>query len=110
MRRKRRRSGMDPIRRGTTPTMFFDMPYSMEYIEGGYITFEQRGELLYEKTFQEPCVQVEDGRVSVELSAEETLMLTEEDALRVQMVVCLIDGKNAASGICEISVLDGLVF
>ena len=106
MRRKRRRSGMDPIRRGTTPTLFFEMPYPMEYIEGGYMTFEQRGELLFEKTFQDTCVQVEDGRVSVELATEETLMLTEVEELRVQVMVCLIDGKTAVSGNYEIPVQD----
>lgn len=109
MRRKRKPSMMDPIRRGTTPTIFFDMPYPTEYIESGFITFKQRGELVFEKSFKDDCVEVrEDNRISVELTQKETLLLTEVDVCSVQINFLLLENRTAASGIYKIPVLENL--
>lgn len=99
---------MDPVRRGTTPTLIFDCPYDPFIIEGGYVTFMQRGEFLFEKKFSDDCVTIETGKVLVDLTQEETLQLTTADVCSAQMRFVFKYEKTAASGIYKIPVLDVL--
>lgn len=99
---------MEPIRRGTTPTLRLDTPYPAELIRGGYITFSQRGSVLYEKKFDDEVVKVYDNLVSVELSQAETLVLTPVDVCKIQMRFIFKHGKTASSGVYKIPVEDTL--
>ena len=102
---------MDVIRRGSTPTLMLRTPYSAEIIVGGYITISQRGSVVLEKEFSDPSVRVlptieDDTLVEVDLTQEETLMLTTVDFAKVQMRFKLEAEKTAASGVFEYQVLD----
>lgn len=96
---------MDPVRRGTTPTLVFCIPYDPEIIVSGYITFSQRGFDLFEKRFPSESVTIEAGRLLVDLTQEETLQFTTADVCRAQIRFAFKYGKAGASGIYKIPVL-----
>lgn len=83
--------------RGTTPTLIFDTPYKKDIVEGGYITFQQEGKVVLDKSVGEETVSVEDNMISVQLSQQETLLFTEYDELRMQIRLNLKSGKRVAS-------------
>ena len=87
------------IRRGSTPTIRLPTPYEYSIIDGGFITFQQRGATVFEKPFSDPRVSFDTGYVQVELTQEETLKLTTADVLKVQARFVLSYGKRAASGL-----------
>ena len=98
---------MAPIRRGSTPSLLFKNPYSPEIIVGGYLTFSQRGAVVFDKKMPEE-VQVLDGGLIVDLSQQETLQFTTVDVLKVQARFLFPEGKSAASGVWHIPILDTL--
>lgn len=102
---------MDPIRRGTTPTLKMKHPYDeniLDLVEGGYITFVQRGEVVFEKRFDDDSVEVRPCVIMVDLTREETLQLTTVDLCRAQILFDLKYGKVAESGIYKIPVHESL--
>ena len=98
---------MDPIRRGSTPSLLFKTPYEAEIIVGGFLTFSQRGAVVFEKKIPEE-VAVLDGGLVCDLSQEETLQLTTVDVLKAQAWFILPYGKTAGSGVWRIPVLGTL--
>lgn len=104
--RRNRTELLDPIRRGTTPTVILKHPYDLDIVEGGYITFSQRGEVIFEKRFDDDCVEVLPRVIMVDLTREETLKLTTVDLCRAQMLFVMKHEKTAASGIYKIPVLE----
>ena len=109
--RRNRTQYMDPIKRGTTPTLKFNHPYGpgiLDLVECGYITFVQRGEVVFEKRFDDDSVQVAPQCILVDLNREETLQLTTADLCRAQILFDLKYGKVAESGIYKIPVHESL--
>ncbi len=106
--RRKSQPFMDPIRRGSTPTLIFPHHYDLEIVVGGYIVFSQRGEFLFRKEFSEDSVTVDPQRVLVDLSRQETLKLTTVDVCRAQICFFLESEKAAQSGIYKIPVLETL--
>ena len=94
------------IRRGSTPTIRLPTPYEYSIIDDCFITFEQRGEVVFEKRLSDPGVSFDTGYVQTELTQEETLKLTTADVLKVQARFVLSYGKRAASGLQVYSVSD----
>ena len=99
---------MKPIRRGSSPTLHFDIPYRPDLITGGYITFAQRGTVLFEKAFDDPSVELGDFFVEVDLTEKETLELTSYDTLKAQLRFIFKYGKTGGSDIFEYPVDDVL--
>ena len=102
---------METIRRGSTPTLFLDTPYPVEIIIGGYVTIVQRGDVVIEKPFSDESVRLlekEDGTtfIEVDLTQEETLMLTPVDTAKIQLRFGFESQRTAASGVYEYQVLD----
>ena len=97
--RRRTSLCMAEIRRGSTPTIRLPTPYEYSIIDGGFITFEQRGATVFEKPFSDPSVTFDTGYIQVALSQEETLKLTTVDVLKVQARFILSYGLRAASGL-----------
>lgn len=95
-----------PIRRGTTPTIRLPTPIDVDIIKGGFVTFEQRGAVVFEKPLSDASVQYERGAIAVDLSQEETLKLTTADVCKVQARFILLYGKIAASGMAIYPVSD----
>lgn len=96
--RRRATPELADIRRGSTPTIRLPTPYDHTIIDGGFITFEQRGETVFEKSFSDPGVTFDTSYVQVDLTQEDTLKLTTVDVLKVQARFILSYGYRAASG------------
>lgn len=75
--------------RGTTPTIEFDLPFVYDELEVLYITFNQKGETVLEKTLAD-C-KCEEKSWSCKLTQEDTLKLVERYNVEIQ-----IRGKNKA--------------
>lgn len=97
-----------PIRRGSSPTLHFDIPYRPDLITGGYIKFAQRGAVLFEKAFSDPAVEVGDFFIKVDLTEDETLGLTTFDTLKAQIRFIFKYGKTGGSDTFEYPVDDVL--
>ena len=94
------------MRRGTTPTLKFKTPYSSSLIDGGFVTFRQRGKVVIDKPLDDSSVTIEDNKISVDLSQEETLSLTTVDDVDAQIRIILTTGKRAASNVVHIPVFE----
>ncbi len=86
------------MRRGTTPTLTFTTPYeaSLWVLERSWITFEQRGMILFSIRLDDESVNVTDNAVTVTLTQEQTLSMTTADELSIQ--IRGIVGENKAVG------------
>lgn len=86
------------MRRGTTPTLTFTTPYeaSIWVLERSWITFEQRGMILFSIRLDDESVNVTDNAVTVTLTQEQTLSMTTADELSIQ--IRGIVGENKAVG------------
>ena len=85
--------------RGTTPTLVYAIPYTAEQIESGYITYVQGTKAVLEKELPGDGVTMEDGKITINLSQEETLKLSSVSTLRHQIRLKLSDGTVVASNI-----------
>lgn len=83
------------MRRGTTPTHTFTMPFSAESLQAVQIIYRQGGEniLVLEK---EDCT-LSENTVSVRLSQEDTFAFNDADNVEIQIRVLTEDGDAMAS-------------
>lgn len=88
------------ITRGTTPTLNFTMPVAAETLAVAYITFSQQDEVVFEKTLAD-C-KLEENRLSVRLSQEDTLKLDDEYKVTIQIRMKDHSGNAPASKIFEV--------
>ena len=87
------------MRRGTTPTLTFNLPFNVEDIHYCEIYFSQNDELVFEKTMDD-CV-LEDNTLSVTLTQADTLNLDEEEKAEIQIRFVFIDGTVNATDIVK---------
>lgn len=90
--------------RGTTPTLGFHIPYEAELVEGGYITIVQFGGVRLEKSLADEGVTLEEGRITVTLTQEETLRLSASGSCRIQLRLMLHGGRAVASNVMSVGV------
>lgn len=92
------------MRRGTTPTLTFNLPfqsYEYDYVE---IYFAQNDELLFEKKSSD-CV-IEGNTLQVRLTQEDTYKLNAEEKLEIQLRFGFPDGSVDATDIIKCKVKD----
>ena len=94
------------MRRGTTPTLKFKTPYAASMVDGGFVTFRQRGKVVIDKSIGDENVTIADNMISVDLSQQETLSLTTADDVDAQIRIILTTGKRAASNVVHIPVFE----
>lgn len=92
------------MRRGTTPTLTFSTPYAAELIASGYITFKQRGAIILDVPLSDNSVTIQDNAISIDLTQDQTLVMTTADECKAQIRAVLESGKAVASNIVEIPV------
>ena len=81
--------------RGTTPTLRFRIPFDTSAINVMYITIAQNGEIVLDKE-KDDCV-LEGETITLRLTQADTLRLTEEYPVEIQMRCRLHDGNALAS-------------
>ena len=90
------------MRRGTTPTHTFTTDSDLTGAEVIFVTYQQFGKTVLEKTIDE--ITVEAGAITVKLSQAETLLFSEkpDEAVRIQIRARWPDGSAVASNIVQI--------
>ena len=87
------------IATGCTCKNIFSMPYGESDIQVLFITYQQNGKTIFEKTIDD-CMFT-DGYVSVLLTQEDTLKLIDESKVRIQIRLKLVDGSVVKSNVIE---------
>ncbi len=92
---------MAVIAKGCTVKNTFTFPYKAENIENIYVTYCQSAKCVFEK---EACdCSIEDGKVTIHLSQEETLKFDTSKTIHIQMRVKFKNGSATKSNIIEAS-------
>ena len=87
--------------RATTPTHTFNLPFAADVIDALIITYQQRGTTILEKYKSD--VKLEDNKIILTLTQEETNMFDKGDTANVQLRV-KIDERVQASNIIQIHI------
>lgn len=101
--------------RGTTPTLWFDLPIDPNLVDHVYLSVFQRGKEVYTKTEKDmwleeiPLRDDEVGyRVNVKLTQEETLKLNNKEIVKIQARIKTTTGDALSSNII-VAQVDGLL-
>lgn len=92
------------MRRGTTPVHTFATDADLTGASVLYVTYQQRGETVLEKSLGDAGVTVTEAAVTVELTQDESLSFAESVPVRIQIRAGWADGTRAASNIVTASV------
>lgn len=84
--------------RGTTPLNIFNVDVDLTTAEVIYITYKQNNNVVIEKSIED--IAVTDKTLTVRLTQEETLKLTER-AVEIQIRARFADGTAIASNIIK---------
>ena len=90
------------MRRGTTPTNIFQTDTDLTEADVIYISYEQDGNILFEKTGDD--IEVSADELRVRLTQEETLQFNTEHRVRMQIRAKFGDGTAIASQVMTASV------
>ena len=90
---------MEMIAKGCTCKNTFSIPFAESDIKVIFITYQQKGKTVIEKSLSE-CT-FSEGTVSVILTQEDTLKLDENEYIKIQIRVRLQDGTLTKSKIIE---------
>lgn len=96
---------MASLTRGTTPTLIFELPFETSEVQEMWVSFRQGSKLVIDKALADVTL-LEDTKVSVHLTQEETLELCRKDSCTIQMRVLTKDGEALASQIISCAVAD----
>lgn len=87
------------MRRGTTPTITFSLPFNVNTVRNVEVYFAQNDELVLEKSMDE-CV-LSGTTLAVTLSQADTLLLDDEEKLQIQVRFVFTDGSVDATEIIK---------
>lgn len=96
---------MEVLRRGTTPTLTFETPYTKDDIADGWITFKQYDCIVIDKNIADVTFIGSD--IVLQMSQKETLKLY-DGVCTIQVRLRLKDGNAVASNIVCVKVEDVL--
>lgn len=92
------------MRRGTTPTLEFKTPFTVDQIDHGFITFSQRGAVVLDLITSDPQVRIRDNKILVTLTQEQTLAMTAISDAEAQIRLVLSTGKVTSSNIVVVPI------
>lgn len=90
--------------RGTTPTHIFKIPFETANLKEVRIFYAQNKKVVLEKNTAD-CV-MEDNKITVKLTQEETLAFSHMEVFEIQMVVKTLDGTVMATRPWKVHVCD----
>lgn len=89
------------IPKGCTVVNTFTVPFNREDIDVIYITYQQSGRTIIEKTVSD-CV-FRDGKILVDLSQEDTLLFNNSYIIQIQIRIRLKNGVATKSNIINVN-------
>lgn len=90
------------MRRGTTPTHTFTIPFSVDNVADALIVYVQGDKEILRKTVSH-C-RMDDNTISVDLTQEETLRFRCDKKAQIQVKVLTRDSKSLVSNIITLDV------
>ena len=90
------------MKRGTTPTHIFGIPFEAELIDKIRVSYAQGSAIVLEKT--EADCTIESGVIRCKLTQEETLGFDHNAAVDIQVKVLTVSGDVLASDPVRVSV------
>lgn len=87
--------------RGTTPKLTFTLPHEFD-ISALFITFEQDGKQILEKTLED--VEVEGVKITLSLTQADTLAFTAPSDVKIQIRLKDSEGNAVASRVMKAGV------
>ena len=90
------------MRRGTTPTHTFTVPFGIENVADALVVYAQSDKEILRKTVSH-C-HMEGNTLSVDLTQEETFLFNCQKKVQIQVRVLTTEGKALASDIITIDV------
>ena len=90
--------------RGTTPTLSFKFPFEQDIVDYVWVTLVQGGVIKVDKKLQGSDISISDDSIKVTLSQKETLRLSHNKIVEMQIRVKFNDGSAVASNIMTESV------
>lgn len=92
------------MRRGTTPTHIFKLPFSTEFVSKVKVAYKQDATVVLRKN-TEAC-KLEGDKISITLTREESLLFNCHDNVKVQLEVELRNGGTLVSEIYVLRVAE----
>lgn len=93
------------IIRGTTPIHEFELPYPQEYIKDARVSYCQSGTAIITKTLAD-C-RLQNSALLIDLTQEDTLMLSPSKKVEIEIRVQFTDNKVARNEeLIELRVVD----
>lgn len=83
------------MRRGTTPTHIFTLPFGTDTVDKIRVVYKQDGEVKIVKS--EADADITENKISVKLSQEETLSLNSDSKTHIQLRILTSGGDALAS-------------
>jgi hypothetical protein len=83
------------MRRGTTPTHIFEVPFDVSMIKSVKIFYAQGDVIVFEK-LTEDC-ELNGNTIKTTLTQEDTLKLDHKKPVEIQLRILTLDGKALAS-------------
>lgn len=93
------------MRRGTTPTHIFNTDVDLSSATVMYVTYQQYGRTVIEKTLDDGIELFED-HIEVPITQEETLAIRPDAQVQIQIRVGFNDGSRLASNIMRVCAHD----
>lgn len=90
------------MRRGTTPTIYFKLPFELDLVDELWLTIEQRDKEIITKTKAD--VTPDGDRYIIKLTQEETLNLDDGIEAKAQLRIRTTAGEALASSIKRLNV------
>lgn len=87
------------MRRGTTPTITLNLPFNVSTVRNAEVYFAQNDGLVFEKDMED-CV-LSGTTLAVTLTQSETLLLNDDEKLKVQARFVFTDGSVDATEIIK---------
>lgn len=88
--------------RGTTPTLTFNLPFDASNIKTAWVTFSQFNVEVF--TLENEELAMDGLTISAKLTQEQTLSLSKNDDVEIQLRILTNSGDAIASNIMKTSV------
>lgn len=88
--------------RGTTPQLDFSLPFDVSNIKRAWVTFSQCNHECF--TLENEALTMDGSHISAKLTQEQTLLLSQNNSVEIQLRILTNNGDALASNIMKADV------